>query len=82
MKKRENTGLMMPKRYPITVDSITKATAAPAPASRLRAKARVLFRFPPGTKPSSGWIFRQTPVKERSNSSMDTRTSPRAGSLM
>ena len=48
MKKLEKTGLMMPKREAIAVDSITKATADPAPTRRLRAKARVLLRFPPG----------------------------------
>ena len=81
MKKREKMGLMMPKRYPTAVESITKATAAPAPASRLRAKASVLLRLPPGWKSAPGLNWRQMPVKEASNSSMGTFTSPRAGSL-
>ena len=37
-------------------------TAAPAPVSRLRAKARVLLRFPPGWNPGPGRIWRQIPV--------------------
>ena len=48
MKKLENTGRMIPKRETIAVESMTKATAVPAPVRRLRAKARVLLRLPLG----------------------------------
>ncbi len=59
----------------------TKAIAAPAPDSRFLANSSVLLGFPPGTKPSPGVMDRQMPVKEASNSSIVTLTSPRAGSL-
>ena len=65
----------------MAVERATKATAPPAPVSRRRAKAAVLFRFPPGAKSGPGVSSRQTPVKARSNSSRETFTSPRAGSL-
>ena len=48
MKKREKIGLMILKRYPMMVESITKATAASAPLRRVLAKDSVLFLFPPG----------------------------------
>ena len=82
MKNLENSGLMMPKRYPMTVEKSTKATAAPAPRSRFLANARVLFGLPPGSKSGPGLIWRQMPVKERPNSSIGTLTSPLAGSLI
>ena len=65
-----------------TVESSTKAAAAPAPDRRRRAKSRVLLGLPPGTKSSPGLISSTMPVKALSNSSMETFTSPRAGSFM
>ena len=78
---RDMTGLMMLNRKPITVVSMTKATAGPAPRRRFLAKATVLFLRPEGTKFSPGSKVRQRPVKEVLNSSMLTCTTPRAGSL-
>ena len=62
--------------------SITNTAAAPAPASRRRANSSVLLRLPEGTKSGPGTTVMQTPVKAWSNSSMDTFTTPRAGSLI
>ena len=61
--------------------SATKATAGPAPCSRLAAKARVLFGFPEGTKFGPGSKVMTMPVKASLNSSMETFTMPRAGSF-
>ena len=78
---REKPGWMTPSSEEMMVQSTTKATAGPAPFRRTLAKASTLLGLPSGTKSGPGSIIRQMPVKERSNSSMDTDTVPRAGSL-
>ena len=62
--------------------SMTKTIAAPAPESRFLAKARVLVRFPSGSKFSVGAKTMTMPVNALSNSSIVTFTLPRAGSFM
>ena len=64
------------------VVSATNTAAAPAPLRRLRAKASVLLRLPEGAKPSLGASVMTIPVKDWSNCSMLTFTTPRAGSLI
>ena len=81
-KNREKAGLATSNRAPISVVSMTNATAAPAPCSRLRANSRVLLRLPLGSKASPGLNMMQMPVKALSNSSIGILTLPRAGSLM
>ena len=48
---------------------------------RFAAKARVLFLLPVGSNVSPGSKVRQIPVNARSNSSMETFTSPLSGSF-
>ena len=71
-KTRENPGMMIPSRAETSVHSATKATAAPAPLSRLLAKASMLLGLPPGWKEAFGANRRQIPVKELSKVSMGT----------
>jgi hypothetical protein len=75
------TGLMIPNRWVMIVVMTTKITAGAAPRRRFLANIRVLLRFPEGTKFSPGAKVSTRPVKDWLNSSMDTDTVPRAGSL-
>ena len=82
MKKREKAGFRSVNAEPMMLISMTKTIAAPAPESRFLAKARVLVRFPSGSKFSVGAKTMTMPVNALSNSSIVTFTLPRAGSLM
>ena len=62
----------MPVIEATAVVSTTKAIAAPAPASRLRANARTDRGLPPGSKLSFGSNIRQMPVNDLSKVSMET----------
>ena len=65
-------GMEDAKSEEMTVVAITKIRADFAPRRRLRAKVITLLGFPLGSKPSSGSIIRQMPVKLSSNVSSDT----------
>ena len=72
---------MTPISAVISETTVVKISASFAPARRLRTKPSMLLGLPSGTKPSPGSSRMQTPVKEWSNSSMETSTWPRAGSF-
>ena len=59
----------------------TNTIAASAPFSLFLAKPRMLLGFPSGWKFSPGENMRQIPVKDSSNSFIETSIFPLAGSL-